>query len=37
VDFTALNAEEKAREALDAGIGRVVGSLAAYKPRGQGG
>jgi serine/threonine-protein kinase len=37
VDFTALNAEEKAREALDAGLGRVVGSLAAYKPRGQGG
>lgn len=37
VDFTALNAEDKAREALEPGLSRVVGSLAAYRPKGQGG
>jgi serine/threonine-protein kinase len=37
VDFTALNADFKAREAVQPSVGRLVGSLAAFRPRGSGG
>ena len=37
VDFTALNADFKAKEAIEPNLGRLVGSMAAFKPRGQGG
>jgi len=37
VDFTALNADFKAREAIEPNLGRLVGSMAAFKPRSQGG
>lgn len=33
VDFTALNANEKAQEAIEPGLARLMGSLAAYRPR----
>jgi hypothetical protein len=33
VDFTQLNAEEKAREAVEPELDRVVDSLAEYRPR----
>ena len=34
---TALNADFKAKEAIEPNLGRLVGSMAAFKPRGQGG
>ncbi len=37
VDFTALNADFKAREAVQPNLGRLIGSLSAYRPRGAGG
>jgi serine/threonine-protein kinase len=37
VDFTALNAEQNARDAIEPQLSRVIGSMAAYRPRGQGG
>ena len=32
VDFTALNAEQKAREAIEPELRRMLSSLSAYKP-----
>jgi serine/threonine-protein kinase len=37
VDFTALNADFKAKEAIQPNLPRLVGSMAAFKPRSQGG
>jgi serine/threonine-protein kinase len=37
VDFTSLNAEANTLEALEPDLPRVLGSLAGFKPRGQGG
>ena len=37
VDFTALNADFKAKEAIQPNLGRLIGSMAAFKPRSQGG
>jgi predicted Ser/Thr protein kinase len=37
VDFTSLNAEENTLEAIESELPRVLGSLAAFKPRAQGG
>lgn len=37
VDFAQLNAEEKAREALEPELRRISNSLSRYRPRGSGG
>jgi serine/threonine-protein kinase len=37
VDFTSLNAEANTLEALEPQLPRVLGSLAGFKPKGQGG
>jgi serine/threonine-protein kinase len=37
VDFTSLNAETNTLEAIEPELPRVLGSLAGFKPRGQGG
>lgn len=36
VDFTTLNAQEKAMEVVEPGVAGLVGELAPYKPRGRG-
>jgi eukaryotic-like serine/threonine-protein kinase len=35
VDFTALNAEQNARDAIEPQLSRVIGSMSAYRARGQ--
>ncbi|MFN9740006.1 MAG: hypothetical protein ACK59R_15995, partial [Pseudomonadota bacterium] len=37
VDFTSLNAETNTLEAIEPELPRVLGSLAGFKPKGQGG
>ncbi len=37
VTFSNLNADEKAREAIEEGLSRYLGSMSAYRPRGNGG
>lgn len=37
VSFSNLNADEKAREAVEEGLSRYLGSMSAYRPRGNGG
>ncbi len=37
VDFTALNAQGQAREAIEPELRRYLGSLSSYRPKGAGG